>query len=156
MTGLRVEERRIGDAVYRVHQLPFGEARPLLWLGASVITPALEALEGVNVLDLLAGKKSVGDVEVGLDAFGRAFRIFFDRATEADFVRVEELFTARTFVKVDGAKDFVRLGDVKDLHWPSRYGAFASWLRFSAEVHFGPFSRGSAQAGAGLPGPGAP
>lgn len=152
--GLSKIERRIGDAVYTVHQLPFEDARPILWLGASVVLPALEALEGVDVLSLVGlgdTGKTILDVEVGVDAIGRGFRIFFDRATEADFARVEELFARHTFVQVDASPKQMRLSEIRTLHWPGRYPAFLSWLRFSIEVHFGPFSRGPAAGAVGRP-----
>lgn len=156
MTGLRSEEQRIGDAVYRVHQLPFGQARPILWLAASVITPALEAADGVDLKGMLAGAVNPLDVEVDLGKIGKALRIFFDRASEADFARVEELFAVQTLVHVDGTKSFVRLSEIRETHWPGRYAELMAWLRFSAKVHFGPFSRGSAPVVGGLRGASTP
>jgi hypothetical protein len=147
VTGLATREERIGDALYRVHQLPYEEARPFIWLGASIVLPALEALDGVDVIGLVTGRKTVDDITVGVDVFGRAFKIFFDRATESDFLRFEAACSKQTFVQVDGDKAARRLDDIKSTHWPSRYAAWFRWMQFSFGVHFGPFSRGPSGVG---------
>lgn len=140
MTGLNTAEKRIGGALYKVHQIPYSDAKPLLWLGASVVLPAIQSLEGLDVGKLLAGELAPGDVQIDAGIVGKAFRIFFDRASKDDFDRVESLFTARTQVKVDGGK-WIPLAKVAELHWPQAgYGALGQWLAFSVQVHFGPFS----------------
>lgn len=151
MTGLNVDDKRIGDAVYRVSQLPYGEARPLLWRAASILAPALEAMPGLDMKKIAGGDLSSLD-GVGLDAIGRAFRIFFDRASEDDLERFTAAFAKQTLVKVDGAKALVPLEQIAELHWPGRYGDWMQWFVFSARVHFGPRSRGSHGGAAESPG----
>lgn len=153
MAGLRKEEKRIGNARYTVSQLGYGDARPLLWLGASVLLPSLEALEGVRLIDDAGRLVLVELVTKDIGLIGKAARLFFERAKPDDFERVVRMFTERTLVQIDGAKGPVALASIEELHWPSRYGDFASWLAFSFEVHFGPFSLGGGEAaGSGSPG----
>lgn len=133
--GLRVETKTIGDSTYRVTQLPYGKARPIMWLAASVLLPAIEALGGVKAV---LGGDLLDSVDVG--TVGTAFKLFFDRATDAQMTTVEDEFTEQTLVKPPGAKEFVPLKSVRELHWPSRYADLGAWFRFSVEVHFGPFS----------------
>lgn len=141
--GLREETKTIGDSVYRVNQLPYGKARPIIWLAASTLLPAIESMGGVK---LAMNLDALGDVDVAV--IGKAFKLFFDRASEADFDCIESIFTEHTLVRPPGAKAFVALSSIRDVHWPSRYADLLAWMRFSVEVHFGPFSFGS-KRGAG-------
>lgn len=153
MAGLRQETKRIGAARYTVNQLGYGDARPLLWLGASVLLPSLKALEGVRLLDDQGQLVLVELVTKDIGIIGKAAELFFERAKPDDFERVVALFTERTMVQLDGAKAPAALKEIAELHWPSRYGDFGAWLAFSFEVHFGPFSQGgNAAAGSGSPG----
>lgn len=147
--GLRQETKTIGDSTYRITQIPYGAARPIIWLAASVLLPAIEALGGWKLSD---GTASLLDTDTA--AIGKAFKVFFDRATEGDLERVEQTFAAHTLVRPPGARDFVALASVADLHWPNRYADMLAWWRLSIEVHFGPFSRASkrdADESAGAP-----
>ena len=140
--GLRVETKTIGDSTYRVTQLPYGKARPILWLAASVLMPAIEALGGLKVA---MGPNLIAGADLGM--LGKAFKLFFDRATDAEMTSVEDAFAEHTLVKPPGAKDFIPLASIRDVHWPNRYADLVGWFQFSVEVHFGPFSRGSARGG---------
>lgn len=143
MAGLRTEERQIGSTRYRVVQLGLSKARPILWLGASTLVPGLESLGGIKIVDEHGRVNLRALLEADLGTIGKAARIFFDRATVADFERVEEAFASTTLVNVGGDK-WVKLADVRELHWPSvGYGEFFGWFAFAVEVNFGPFSFGS-------------
>jgi hypothetical protein len=139
-TVLNTGTKVIGDTTYKVAQLPYGEARPIIWLAMTTLLPALEALGGWKMAQ---GMAALGDLDIAV--IGKAFRLFFDRATAEDYERVENLFTQQTLVKLPGSKQFITLASVRDLHWPNRYADLFSWLWFSVEVHFGPFSRASVQ-----------
>lgn len=157
MAGLSKHSMRIGQAVYEVHQMPFGESRPLFWLGASILAPVIEAAEGLDFMKLLSGEEDALEDPKTLAALGRAFKIFFDRASGDDFERFESAFAGKTFVKTDGAKSALLLTDVRELHWPSAgYSAFLKWFVFCVKVNFFPFSLGAAQGAGGSHAPSTP
>lgn len=154
MSELIKGERRIGRAHYTIHQIPFSEARALFWSGASIVAPMLEAAGKIDLGKLLAGDASeLLDGEVDVEKLGKAIRIFFDRASYADFQRFEEAFASRTLVKPDGAKHAAKLTEIAELHWPSvGYGDFVKWFGFSVQVHFFPLSLGSGRVAVASPG----
>lgn len=140
MAGLNVIERTIGDSRYRVRQLGFGDARPLIWLGASVVLPAIEALGGVRVVNERGAVAMSALATLDISVIGKAARVFFDRARAEDFDRVVDIFSRQTEVMPSGSSKWIPLTDVAEVHWPSRYASLLAWFAFSIEVHFGPFS----------------
>lgn len=140
MAGLKVEEKSIGRARYKVSQLGFGDARKVLRRGTAILAPAVAKLEGVKFGKVL---------DLDLSTVGGAFSALLDRLTDEELDYFVETFAAVTQVKV-GAGNWTPLGPVMELHFAGPEGLRESvaWLRFCAELNFGPFSRGS-EAGEG-------
>lgn len=143
MAGLKVEERTIGRARYKVSQLGFGDARKVLTRGGRVLAPAVGQLEGVKFGKVL---------DLDLSALGAAFTAFFDRLTDEELDFFVQTFAAQTQVKI-GSGNWQPLASVMELHFAGPEGLRESvgWLRFCAELNFGPFSKGSEADAGGRP-----
>lgn len=149
MAGLKVEERRIGGATYRVTQLGFGAGRPALIRFARMVAPAVAELAGA-VGSLTAASAGAALLETAIDGerLGRAFVAFLDRATEDEIAWLCETFAGRTLVRLDGSPAFVPLADVMEIHFAGKYRDALAWIRFALEVNFADFFAGLDTGGA--------
>lgn len=151
---LRVEDRQIGEHTYRVRQLPFGKARPLLPVLLRSLGPSVGSLldrEGVSGLLETEINLSKAITEFSYSLKEQDLDTLTDALAEQSFlVGAEALGVAASGRGSDAG--CARIPDIADEWWPPRYHEFAGWLAFAVEVNFGSFLGGKLNVGAVLSG----
>lgn len=140
---------------YQVEPLPGMKGFLLLTLLGRLLAPALA--EASSLASLAAG----GAGAAGRGGLGAIASLLLD-LREADAERLLREFAAATRVEAaPGARKFVLLKDVFDVHFAANYGAMRAWLAFCVEVNYGDFfaellARAGAAPGASAPTAAAP
>lgn len=156
------QDKEIGQHVYRVYQLPFGQARPLLTVLLRMIGPTLAgALHGGEGLQKLL------DGEVN---FPRAIHELCLSMNDADLATLIDALAKVSWL-VNPPQDVAATGQgsnagcaylglgiddgrymLMDEWWPPRYQEFLGWLGFAVQVNFASFLGGKLNVGAALSG----
>ena len=139
--GLRVEERQIGEHVYRVRQLKFSEGRALLPALLRLVGPAIAALidnqgaqEARGVLSSLANvRKAILEFCEGMQ--GSDLDLVSDSLAKSSWI-VDAAKHGLATTGKGSEQGCARLFDVQEEHWPPRWNESARWLAFAIEVNF--------------------
>lgn len=145
--GLKQEDRRIGEHVYRVRQLPYKEGRALMpvllrALGPTFATLLETAMSGARGGELL-------ELDFNLRSAVNEFAVSL---SEQDLSRITDELAKRSWIvdppegypQVTGSSEAgcAHLPGVEAEHWPPRYHEWLGWLAFAVDVNYASFFGG--------------
>jgi hypothetical protein len=141
-----VETRRIGAHTYHVDPLPTTKGLHVMARVGKALVPALAQGAKLDPAKLKGGASLKVEVLVELaSALSAAASSVVDNLSADDLVFVCETFAAHTQVDVD-ASHRVPLKGIFDVHFAGSYVELGEWIRFCAEVNFGPLLAGLRRA----------